>query len=325
MKKVSIIVPIYKVEKYLNRCVESLVNQTYNNLEIILIDDGSPDECPKICDDWARKDSRIKVIHKENGGLSNARNAGMKIITGDYVCFVDSDDVVSIDMYKILIELLEKNDADMSICQYDKFSEDKEPVYTTNSKQYIFNNNDALKELFCGKKVANAVWNKLYKRELFDDIEFPEDINCGEDMYIIHRLIVKANIVAITDAKLYGYRVNREGSIMNTYSITTIDSLIKVSSSRYNDLKDNKIIIPYLNGSRAKLIYNIHTWITEEKNTDLFFSEKLLNEHKILKKVVNIKSFLPYLSGGNYKIKILRIILIVNRDLFWKIRTRERK
>ena len=326
MKKVSIIVPVYKVEKYLDKCVESLVNQTYKNIEIILVDDGSPDNCPAICDEWVSKDSRIKVVHKENGGISNARNAGMKVATGDYFGFVDSDDVVSIEMYKTLVELLEKNDADMSICQYCEFKDNTEPMYTLDNDHHIYNNpNDVLKRLFCKKDVANAVWNKLYKRELFDDLEFPVGVIIAEDMYLTYKLILKSNKIVISNSKLYGYRVNRKSSLMSTFSIDKIKSLIIVSNSRYNDLKDIKEILPYLNGSKAKTIYDIHTWVTEEKNEDIFYSEDLLSEYKLLKKVVNIKSLPSYLSGGNYKIKVLRIILLINRDLFWKIRTRERK
>ena len=105
-EKISVIIPIYKVEKYLNRCVESVVNQSYQNLEIILVDDGSPDNCPKMCDDWAEKDNRIKVIHKENGGLSDARNAGLKVAMGEYISFVDSDDWIAKDFYEVLIRVL---------------------------------------------------------------------------------------------------------------------------------------------------------------------------------------------------------------------------
>ena len=112
--KISVIVPVYKVEKYLDKCVESIVNQTYKNLEIILVDDGSPDNCPAMCDEWAEKDERIRVIHKENGGLADARNAGMDIATGDYIGFVDSDDWIEPNMYEVLLKNALKYDADIS-------------------------------------------------------------------------------------------------------------------------------------------------------------------------------------------------------------------
>ena len=122
--KISVIVPVYKVEKYLNRCVQSIASQTYENLEIILVDDGSPDNCGVLCDEWVQKDSRIKVVHKENGGLSSARNAGVAVATGAYVGFVDSDDYIHPQMYEKLYEALVENGADISICGCDYVDEE---------------------------------------------------------------------------------------------------------------------------------------------------------------------------------------------------------
>ena len=124
MPLISVIVPIYNVEKYLDRCVDSIINQTYKNLEIILVDDGSPDNCPQMCDDYAKKDSRIKVVHKENGGLSDARNVGMEVATGEYVSFIDSDDYISLDFYETLLETIVDNDSDIVECGVVKFYED---------------------------------------------------------------------------------------------------------------------------------------------------------------------------------------------------------
>ena len=118
LPKVSIIVPIYKVEKYLNRCIDSILNQTYKNIEVILVDDGSPDRCGAICDNYSKIDKRIKVIHKKNEGLAEARNAGIKIATGEYISFVDSDDFINKNMYKVLYENAIKYDADISMCQF---------------------------------------------------------------------------------------------------------------------------------------------------------------------------------------------------------------
>ncbi|MBR4998296.1 MAG: glycosyltransferase, partial [Clostridia bacterium] len=119
-EKVSIIIPIYKVEEFLDNCVESVINQTYKNLEIILVDDGSPDNCPKKCDEWAKKDNRIKVIHKENGGVSSARNMALDIMSGDYVCFVDADDALNPQYVEILLKTSKQNDADVAICSWQK-------------------------------------------------------------------------------------------------------------------------------------------------------------------------------------------------------------
>lgn len=122
-KLVTIIIPVYKVEKYLDDCLISIVNQTYKNLEIILVDDGSPDSCPSLCEQWAENDARIKVIHKKNGGLSSARNAGLKIATGDFIGFVDSDDWVELDMYAMMVKALEENDVDFVACKISAVNE----------------------------------------------------------------------------------------------------------------------------------------------------------------------------------------------------------
>ena len=139
---ISVIVPIYNVEEYLNRCVESIVNQTYQKLEIILVDDGSPDNCPRMCDDWAKKDSRIKVIHKENGGLSDARNAGMKITTGEYISFIDSDDYIETCMIEILYEAIKKYDCDIASCRVRIVMDDKPSIPLTSAidNKKVFDN-----------------------------------------------------------------------------------------------------------------------------------------------------------------------------------------
>lgn len=131
---ISVIVPIYNVEKYLARCVDSIVNQTYKNLEIILVDDGSPDRCPKMCDDYAEKDSRIKVVHKKNGGLSDARNAGMAVATGEYISFIDSDDYVSDDFFECLLDVMNKENSDIAECSVVKLYEDGHLEQYTDTK-----------------------------------------------------------------------------------------------------------------------------------------------------------------------------------------------
>ena len=145
---ISVIVPIYNVEKYLDRCVESIINQTYKNLEIILVDDGSPDNCTQMCDDYAKKDSRIRVVHKENGGLSDARNAGMEVATGEYVSFIDSDDYISLDFYETLFQTMIDNDSDIVECSVVKFYENgKFDEYSDDQMIKNFNTVDGLEGL----------------------------------------------------------------------------------------------------------------------------------------------------------------------------------
>ncbi len=138
-QKISVIVPIYKVENYLHRCVDSIINQTYTNLEIILVDDGSPDNCPMICDKYVKKDSRIRVIHKKNGGLSDARNAGINIATGEYIGFVDSDDYISLHFYQRLMNVMKVSDSDIVECEIKKFK-DNDKIYDIENKPIRFYN-----------------------------------------------------------------------------------------------------------------------------------------------------------------------------------------
>ena len=144
--KISVVVPIYKVEKYLDRCIYSIINQTYTNLEIILVDDGSPDNCPKICDEYASKDNRIKVIHKQNGGLSSARNAGIKVATGDYIGFVDSDDFIELDMYEQMYKVAYENDVDLVMSDYYKVHKDDRKEVTLDINPGMYKKDDIASE-----------------------------------------------------------------------------------------------------------------------------------------------------------------------------------
>ncbi|MBQ3691504.1 MAG: glycosyltransferase [Bacteroidales bacterium] len=214
---VSVIVPIYKVENYLRECVDSIISQSYNNLEIILVDDGSPDNCPKICDEYAQKDSRIKVIHKPNGGLSDARNAGIEIAKGEYLSFVDSDDVIHPQMIEVLMKpLIEDKCLKMSACQFLEFDDSKE-----------FEKNQELKPLetidyqeYFTKKIWATAWGKVYERRLFENIKYPVG-RYHEDEFTTYKVCYEAKIVVYTKSQMYFYR-QREGSIMAKMSLKRI-------------------------------------------------------------------------------------------------------
>lgn len=227
MDLISIIIPIYNVELYLKRCVDSVLNQTYKNLEVILVDDGSPDKCGCICDEYAKNDMRIKVIHKKNGGLSDARNAGLSIASGRYVAFVDSDDYIDANMYDKLYEAIKKANADMAICNFryvnengvERFNNTELPI-----KDEILSGMRILSENMFGSKPGYWVvaWNKLYKRELFENIKYPVG-KIHEDEFIIHKLFFKCNKIVGTSKILYNY-VQRENSITNRkYNISRLD------------------------------------------------------------------------------------------------------
>ena len=215
---ISVIVPIYNVEKYLSQCLDSIRNQTYKNMEIILVDDGSTDRCPQICDDYEKIDSRIKVIHKSNAGQGEARNSGMEIATGKYFAFVDSDDVVLPQMYEALFDSIVRTNSDVAACARIQIHEN-DGIPTINyeldielEKIKVYTGREATKELLQGHRIfKNAVWDKLYKRELFDDIKFRSVY--AEDREIMYKLLYSSKNVCYLGLKLYGYR-QRQGSTM---------------------------------------------------------------------------------------------------------------
>lgn len=224
-EKISVIVPVYRVEPYLNRCVQSIVDQTYRNLEIILVDDGSPDNCPAICDAWAAKDPRIKVIHKENGGLSDARNAGLAAAAGEYIGFLDSDDWVSPEMYQLLYENMAEHDSDIAACGVEMEWEDGTPPrMLTKRGCCVLTQEEAMQAVIEESWIQAPVWYKLYKREVVRDIPFPVG-KCHEDVFWTYQVVGNARKVSVFDTPCYHY-TQRSGSIMGEgYSIKRLDSL----------------------------------------------------------------------------------------------------
>lgn len=221
---ISVIVPVYNVEKYIKKCIESIINQTYNNLEIILVDDGSTDKSGKICDEYAMVDKRISVIHKENGGLSDARNCGIDVAKGKYIAFVDSDDFIDLKMYEILYNNLVKNNADISICKpylfekYNEVVEAKEAEVVT-----VWEKKDFYTKMYDDYLMTVVAWNKLYKREIFENIRYPKGKKI-EDAAIIHYVLEKCEKIALTNLELYFY-YQRDDSIMHKYNFSLLDEL----------------------------------------------------------------------------------------------------
>lgn len=201
---ISIIVPIYKVEKYLNRCVQSIVDQTYSNLDIILVDDGSPDCCPQICDEWSKKDSRIRVIHQENKGVSAARNMGLSIAQGDYLYFVDGDDWIDRTLCEKVMAIFHKNDVDIVAFNCDKVDESGDSLGSTEKmKEGVISIENSLMDLLQGN-MNSYMWNKVFKRRVFQNIWFP-DRSAFEDMAIAYKLFVNASKIYCLNEQLYFY------------------------------------------------------------------------------------------------------------------------
>lgn len=222
MPKISIIVPVYNVEKYIHRCIDSILHQTFKDFELILVDDGSLDNSGKICDEYAKEDDRIKVIHKENGGLSDARNVGLDIAQGEYIAFVDSDDWIEKDMYSILYENIRKYNADISICKTRKIFDSTVDNNITTNNCIILNNEEAFDCLFNNKYYASHACDKLYKKSLFDGIRYPVG-KLYEDMFTTYRLFEKANKVVFSDYIGYNYFQRKDGIVNSKFRPEKLD------------------------------------------------------------------------------------------------------
>lgn len=213
---ITIIVPVYNVEKYLDRCMESVLGQTYKNLEILLVDDGSTDSSGKMCDGYAARDGRVRVIHKENGGLSDARNAGLSLASGDYIGYVDSDDWIEPDMYGQMHDACVEHGAQLAVCRY--FSEFQDRTLSGGSGRVIpLSREETLKIYIEGHDdyvIYNSVWSKLFKRELVDGMVFPKGRN-SEDITYTTRAFCSLERAVYLDTCFYHYVIDREGSIMN--------------------------------------------------------------------------------------------------------------
>lgn len=225
MDLISVIIPVYKVEQYLDKCISSVVGQTYKNLEIILVDDGSPDDCPRICDEWAKKDVRVKVIHKANGGLSDARNAGMAIASGELIGFVDSDDWIREDMYQLLLDNMSENDSDISCCGVKMIWDDSTPDrMLTQEGNFVLESDDAMRAVICEEKVKQPVWYKLYKFNLVKDIKFPVG-KYHEDVFWTYQAVGAAKRVSVIDEPCYFYRQRGDSIMGEVYSMKRLDAL----------------------------------------------------------------------------------------------------
>lgn len=237
---ISVIVPIYNVEKYLRKCIESILLQHYKNLEVILVDDGSPDNCGAICDEYAKKDSRVRVIHKENGGLSSARNAGIDAAKGDYIGFIDSDDTIESFMYQKLMDSILVNDTKISVCTFNYIFDDGKKLAKPNlGEDRKFDFYHAMIEMNSHRLFDMGACTKLFSIDLFNNIRFPEG-KLSEDFYIMYKIFDKAQYVSYVATPCYNY-FQRKNSITHNTKINhdheyAAKEQMEYLNSRYPDL-----------------------------------------------------------------------------------------
>ena len=252
---ISIIVPVYKVEAYIRKCVDSILQQSYRHLDVILVDDGSPDLCGRICDEYAARDRRVRVVHKANGGLSSARNAGLAVAQGDYLGFVDSDDWVDPDMYAYLLDHALESGADITVCgRVEEYQGKSRRCCWTEPK--LLDREQAMRALLEDDVMQSYAWNKLWKKEVFQGIRFPEGRNY-EDIAVVHRAYNRADRVLCLPEAKYHYLQRRE-SIVRDVSLQNRMGYWASTRQRYDELKaDWPRLVPVLEAQCAMAAANI--------------------------------------------------------------------
>lgn len=244
MAKIAVIVPVYNIEEYLSRCIDSILGQTFNDFRLILVNDGSTDRSGDICDEYKEKDSRIKVIHQENMGLSMARNNGIQNSKEDYITFIDSDDYVHKDMLKILYRNLKKYKGDISVCQF-KLSYEDEKIEDEESENHSFarNNRQAVDMIVGGSDVGMIVaWGKVYKRSLFENTKYPKG-KYHEDEFVTYKLLYNAKRVVINTQELYYYTQRKQSITGEPYSLKRLEKLeaLKEAIDFFKELNEKEL------------------------------------------------------------------------------------
>jgi glycosyltransferase involved in cell wall biosynthesis len=238
---ISVIVPVYNVENYIKRCVDSIRNQTYSNLEIILVDDESPDNCPRICDEYTTLDKRIKVIHQKNAGLSGARNSGIDIAGGEYLAFVDSDDFLSLDFIQTLYEAILDTHSEIAMCKYEYVLGNVMTQSHKTGESVVYSGIDLIQNMYSPDGAFFVVaWNKLYKKTLFESIRYPKG-RIHEDEATTHRLYYEAKQAVFIERYLYGYFVGGESITRKKFNRNRLDWAWSVEQ-RLNFLEEKRIL-----------------------------------------------------------------------------------
>ena len=311
--KISVIVPVYKVEKYLDRCVESIVNQTYKNLEIILVDDGSPDNCPEMCDVWAKKDERIQVIHKENGGLSSARNAALDISTGEYVCFVDSDDWIDSDMIEVLVRCVSEKKADVAMCGfYMDYSGERESDHVSPGSRVI--EGEGIFKAFILDEIRPEMWGKLYAMNLFLDMRFDTKTKYAEDLQMNYHIMKKVKSFVSLDTCKYHYIQSNDGSITAPYMTDGRAQGYKITKFFVENETDPELrklcVWRHVRGTFAILNRVVN-------GEDRVFYDRYYKE--LLSEILTYKKDILIYSRFSIKYKIAVLLIMVSPQLYLKV------
>ncbi|WP_379698547.1 glycosyltransferase family 2 protein [Mediterraneibacter gnavus] len=308
--KLSIIVPIYKVEKFLPKCIDSILEQTYSEFELILVDDGSPDYCPQICDEYAQKDNRIIVIHQKNSGVSVARNIGLKKASGKYIGFVDPDDFVAPEMFEKMVQVMDDSNVELVVCGYDYYNEEyqiEEKRKYKNAPNEKINQKELMKRMSdMPPTIRHGVVNKLFKANLLGDRKFPEKLHSSEDVFFLNDYIKVVHEVVVIHEPLYKNLI-RSGSA--THGGLSIESLADSFRAHYQMYQDIISYYPELKNHSQAFLLDVCTLKYDEAKRKL---ENLPEEEKkkVQKRLKEMKKFIK---------KNARKAMF-NKEIYWKTR-----
>ena len=317
MKKnnlVSVVVPVYNTEDFIDRCLDSIVNQTYKNIEILVIDDGSRDSSSKKCKEWEEKDNRIRFFHKENGGLSDARNFAIDRMNGEYVTFIDSDDFVTNDFVETMLNLIQKNDSDISVCINTLYYEDgtlKHAYPNHNGKKIITKSNfEMLEEMLYQKSFDTEACIKMFKSELFDDVRFPNG-KLYEDLDTVYKIFLKSKKISYINKEMY-YYFKRSSSIVgkpfdkkDMYIIEAINNMLETITKVDNNNNLNNSLI---NACTSKLL-SVNFYILRRTKLD-----KKYDEYNTIC-INNIKKYMRFDRKARFKNNVAIILFKINPKL----------
>lgn len=306
---VSVIIPVYNVEQYLKQCLDSVINQTYKNLEIILVDDGSTDNSGKICDEYALKDTRIKVIHKDNGGLSDARNTGLKIATGEYITFIDSDDDIELDMVEYLYSVLIKFNCKMSVCTHNVIKNNRTKKSFNLKEDFKLSSFDCIKKMLYHDGTDTSAWAKLYKKDLFENIMYPKG-KLFEDIATTYKLFIKSDEIASGHLAKYNYKIRSNSIVRKSFTKAKLDLIENTD----NMAKDVLAIFPDL--EKALLRRRVYARFST-LNQVLSFDKE--NKHVVKEIISFIKKYTwNILTDTNVQLrdKVAIILLNISYNLY---------
>lgn len=311
MPKVSIIVPVYKVEPYLKRCVDSLTNQTLKDIEIILVDDGSPDNCPKMCDDFAQLDSRIKVVHKQNGGAASARNIGLDLATGDYIAFVDSDDYIDKTMYESMLKISCDNNCDFVMCDCIKEYPDKKEIYTHNIRTGFYDKKQLINEYYphllimenieYPATISNCLF--LFRRKLIDDnsIRYDSGIKYSEDLLFGAKLLYKAESFYYMKGEAFYHYCMNPTSVTHVFDSKKWDNYLRLHKL-IKEYFEKNLVYDFSVQIELVLLFFLYNTITDLKNNSHYKKDQLI---ETLKRILNCKQVAYMFKKVNiFKLKI---------------------